>query len=151
KDRSAALPAGKQPDLCLWSDKDQGLFVTSTYYTGRLPAWVEQFNASKPMDRWFGKSWEHVRSDEELDYTRRSGPDERPGEGPGEGKKGAKQGVTFPHPMNGGATAPGKEYYACLYNSPFGNDLLLDLVKKAIDAEELGQDDVPDLLCVSFS
>src|SRR5262249_34951607 len=41
--------------------------------------------------------------------------------------------------------------YQALYTSPFGNDLLLDLVRRAVDAEQLGRHDNPDLLCVSFS
>ena len=40
---------------------------------------------------------------------------------------------------------------AAVLNSPFGNDVLLELAKKAIIAEKLGQRDVPDLLCLSFS
>src|SRR5262249_48603372 len=56
----------------------------------------------------------------------------------------------LPPPM---AAAPQRmsRYYESLYNSPFGNELLLALVKEAVIAEELGKDDVPDLLCVSFS
>src|SRR5262249_57600351 len=56
----------------------------------------------------------------------------------------------LPPPM---AAAPQRmsRYYESLYNSPFGNDLLLALVKEAVVAEQLGKDDVPDLLCVSFS
>jgi predicted AlkP superfamily pyrophosphatase or phosphodiesterase len=53
--------------------------------------------------------------------------------------------------MNGGLKVPTKLYYGALFNSPFGNDLLLELVEKAIDAEKLGAGDSPDLLCVSFS
>ncbi|HMF14856.1 MAG TPA: alkaline phosphatase family protein, partial [Gemmataceae bacterium] len=55
------------------------------------------------------------------------------------------------HPMNGGLSKPSKLSYEALYNSPFGNVLLLDLVKRAIIAEELGKHDTPDLLSVSFS
>src|SRR5262249_6752313 len=58
---------------------------------------------------------------------------------------------TFPHPMTGGLKQPGKDYYQALFTSPFGNDLLLDLAKRAIDAEQLGSRDVPDLLALSFS
>jgi len=42
-------------------------------------------------------------------------------------------------------------YYGALENSPFGNELLLGLAERAVDAEHLGSHDVPDLLCVSFS
>ena len=50
-----------------------------------------------------------------------------------------EQGRVFPHPMNGGLAAPGPKYYESLYNSPFGNDLLLELAKRAIVAEDRGQ------------
>src|SRR5262249_49384067 len=87
-----------------------------------------------------------------LDYTKYSGPDDAPGEGKGIGRKGGiYQGVTFPHPMSVGLTKPGKNYYEALANSPFGNELLLELVKRALAAEQLGKRDVPDLLVVSFS
>jgi hypothetical protein len=144
KDRSAVLPAGHRPDACYWLDGTTGTFVTSTYYRDRLHPWVEQFNVEKPADRWFGKAWDRLRPD--VDYFLRAGLDDVAAEG-----KGKAQGRTFPHPMTGGLQEPGKEYYEALYNSPFGNDLLLDLAKRAVDGEALGADDVPDLLSVSFS
>lgn len=145
KDRSAILPTGKRPDGAFWFS---GRFVTSTYYTDALdrpfPKWVTTFNASKAADRWFGKPWDRFRSD--LDYARYSGRDDAPGEGVG-----SKQGRTFPHPMTGGLKAVGKEYYEALANSPYGNELLLEFAKACIAEEQLGKDDVPDLLVVSFS
>jgi predicted AlkP superfamily pyrophosphatase or phosphodiesterase len=144
KDRAAVLPGGKKPDACYWLDPNSGIFVTSTYYRDRLHPWVAELNRGHPADRWFGRDWTRLLPD--LDYERRSGPDDAPGEG-----KGYAQGRTFPHPMTGGLSQPGKEYYEAVYTSPFGNELILELVKRAIDAEELGTRDVPDLLCVSFS
>jgi len=38
-----------------------------------------------------------------------------------------------------------------VYNSPFGNELLLALAKRAVEAERLGAREAPDLLCLSFS
>ena len=61
------------------------------------------------------------------------------------------QGRIFPHPLGFGLLKPAKLYYDSVFTSPFGNDLLLGLVKRAMDAEKLGTHDVPDLLCVSFS
>jgi hypothetical protein len=144
KDRSCVLPGGQKPDACYWLDVKTGQFITSTFYRDRLHPWVEAFNKERPADRWFGKDWERFRAD--LDYEKLSGPDDARGEG-----KGAAQGVTFPHPMTGGEKTLGPKYYEALYNSPFGNELLLDLVKRAIDAEKLGTHDAPDLLVVSFS
>ncbi|MBN9121855.1 MAG: alkaline phosphatase family protein [Planctomycetes bacterium] len=144
KDRSAVLMGGRRPDACYWFDTADGQFVTSTYYRDALHSWVKEFNTGRPADRWFGKNWNRLRSD--LDYPRHCGPDDIAGEGVGVG-----QGRRFPHPMDGGQKAAGKKYYDALYNSPFGNELLLDFVKKAVEAERLGEDDTPDLLCVSFS
>src|SRR5207245_1606609 len=50
-----------------------------------------------------------------------------------------------------GSRRLGPRYYLALLNSPFGNDLLLDLALRAIDAEHLGRGDVPDFLSLSFS
>lgn len=144
KDRSAVLPAGRHPDACYWFDPAGGTFVTSTYYRDRLEPWVEAFNRGKPADRWFGHDWMRLRPD--LDYERLSGPDDQPGEG-----RGIFQGRVFPHPLTGGRSAPGGLYYQALYTSPFGNELLLDFVKHAVDGEQLGRHARPDLLCVSFS
>ncbi|MCS6853122.1 MAG: alkaline phosphatase family protein [Gemmataceae bacterium] len=144
KDRGAVLPGGRRPDACYWFEPSVGLFVTSTYYRDRPHPWVAALNQGRLVDRWFGKNWIRFRAD--LDYQRYSGPDEIEGEG-----KGVAQGMTFPHPMTGGAAAPGKEYYSALYNSPFGNDLLLELVRRGLEEEQLGRDEVPDLLCISFS
>ncbi len=141
KDRAAILPTGKRPDGAFWFT---GKFVTSTYYTDTLPKWVENFNNSRVADQWFGHDWVRFRGD--LNYAAYSGPDDVAGEGRLNGR-----GVTFPHNMTGGKDQPGKEYYEALANSPMGNELLLALAKECVRAEQLGQDDVPDLLVVSFS
>jgi hypothetical protein len=144
KDRSAVLPAGQHPDACYWFDTTDGLFVTSTWYRERPHPWVAAFNKAHPADRWLGKEWTRLRPD--LDYEKYSGPDDAPGEG-----KGSYQGVAFPHPLDGGPKKLRSVYYNAVYNSPFGNVLLLELAKRALDAEKLGSRDVPDLLCLSFS
>ena len=46
KDRAAVLPAGHGADLALWFDNDGHRFITSDYYTDRMPQWVEDFNDS---------------------------------------------------------------------------------------------------------
>jgi hypothetical protein len=144
KDRAAVLPGGRHPDACYWWDPADGLFATSNYYRDAPHPWVAELNRSRPADRWFDHPWERLLPG--LDYTPRSGPDDVPGEG-----MGTAQGRTFPHPLTGGVGRPGNKSYAALFNSPYGNDLLLELVKHAIDGEELGRHAAPDLLCVSFS
>jgi predicted AlkP superfamily pyrophosphatase or phosphodiesterase len=142
KDRSAVLPGGKRPDACYWLDKD-GNFVTSLFYRDRLHPWVRVANQCRLSERWYGTTWTRLRSG--MDYERWSGPDDAPGE--------AYAGVrrTFPHPLAGKASLPDRSYQAALAMSPYGNDLLLDMARRAIDAEGLGTRDTPDLLAISFS
>jgi len=144
KDRSAALPGGHRPDACYWLDAETGEFITSTYYRDELHPWVAEFNRSRVIDQWFGQEWTRARQD--IDYQRVIGPDDMVGEG-----SGVKQGRVFPHAMNGGLAKPGPASYKAVYTSPFGNELLLALAKRAVDAEELGRRDAPDLLTISFS
>jgi Type I phosphodiesterase / nucleotide pyrophosphatase len=118
--------------------------VTSTYYRDAVHPWVAAFNKEHLVDQWYGKDWTRFRP--KLDYDKLVGPDDVAGEGKGYG-----QGRTFPHPTDGGKNKIGKDYYEAIYNSPFGNELLLALAKKVIDAEQLGKHDVPDLLALSFS
>ncbi|WP_029630233.1 alkaline phosphatase family protein [Zavarzinella formosa] len=144
KDRSAILPVGSKADGAYWLDSADGMIVTSSFFRDSVHPWVAEFNKSRIADRWFGKDWSKYRPD--LDYAKYSGVDEGVGEGTG-----IKQGRLFPHPTDGGGKKIGKAYYEALYNSPYGNELLLELVKTAVVAEKLGQHEVPDLLSVSFS
>jgi len=145
KDRSAVLPAGRHPDACYWFSGSTAEAITSTYYRDRIHSWVADFNRAHQVDQWFHKEWTRLRP--ELDYAHFSGPDDVAGEGNGSG-----QGRTFPHPFGAAdKSKPTSSYYGALYNSPFANEVLLNLVERAIDAEHLGTQDTPDLLCVSFS
>lgn len=144
KDRSAVLPAGRHPDACYWFDIRDGSFVTSTYYRVQLHPWVAAFNRTRAADRWFGKPWKRWRPD--LEYAFYSGPDDIFAEG-----KGFGQGRTFPHPMTGGKAMIGPDYYQAVLTSPYGNELLLEFALRALEAEQLGCHEAPDLLSVSFS
>src|SRR5262245_5211673 len=144
KDRGAILLGGAQVDGCYWFDYRTGTFATSSYYRESLHPWVARFNRERPADRWFDKPWQRFRND--VDYDKHAGPDDVPGE-----DVGYRQGRTFPHPMNGGLTAPGKEYWGAVLYSPFGNELVAELARRAVEAEKLGQGDTTDLLCLAFS
>lgn len=146
KDRSAVLPGGHRPDACYWLDTKSGQFITSTYYRNSVHGWVTEFNRPRAADRWFHREW--TRSRDDVDYVHWAGADDAAGEGTGVVKK---QGKVFPHPMNAGLKQPGRDYYETLTTAPFGNDLLLELATRALEAEQLGRGDTPDLLTVSFS
>ncbi|MBA4064326.1 MAG: hypothetical protein C0501_11560 [Isosphaera sp.] len=146
KDRTAVLMGGKRPDAVYCFDTRDGLFHTGAYYRDQAHPWAAEFNAGRPADRWFGQAWERVRPD--LDYAKVTGNEDGAA---GEGYGLNDQGRLFPHPFKGKLAAPGKGYYEALECSPAGNELLLDLAKRAVAGEKLGQGEAADLLCLSFS
>ncbi len=137
----SAIALGGHLGEAWWFSEAVGKFVTGTYYRKEFPAWVKAFNDKKPADAYFGKEWTLLEAAKEY-----VGDDEGPGEGDwwGLGKK-------FPHPLNGGLSAAGPNSYSALATSPMFNELQVQFAKAAIDGEQLGKDDVPDLLSVGFS
>ena len=57
-------------------------------------------------------------------------------------------GRTFPHKFS---TTDNKYFSTYLTVSPAGDELTLEFAKAAIDAEQIGHDDITDFLGVSFS
>lgn len=52
KDRAAVLPGGFAADAAYWVDAKTGSWITSTYYRNDLPAWVQNFNSTRPAKFW---------------------------------------------------------------------------------------------------
>jgi hypothetical protein len=137
KDRSAVLPAGKQPDLVLWFDDEAKGFTTSHYYAQELPQWLRDYNAEHPIEQQLA-TWE-AGEPERLAMV--VGPDDAPGEGDYKGI-----GTSFPH-----AIADSSDPYAAFVVSPTSSEYLLALAFEAAQQLALGDDEVPDLLAVSIS
>jgi hypothetical protein len=66
KDRAAILPAGHMADGAYWFDPRSGNFVSSTFYFPDLPAWVKDYNAGRPADRYRGARWLNRTLPEDL-------------------------------------------------------------------------------------
>jgi predicted AlkP superfamily pyrophosphatase or phosphodiesterase len=139
KDRGAVSLAG-HAGKAFWFSKASGEFVTSSYYYDEYPEWVKTWNAAKPALAYAGKSWELMRDQSKYLF---GDSDDRDYETdfPGFGR-------TFPHPYG---AADDKYFTTRLTLSPAGDELTLAFAKALIEAEDLGQDEVPDYLAVSFS
>ncbi|HXQ74679.1 MAG TPA: alkaline phosphatase family protein, partial [Pyrinomonadaceae bacterium] len=146
KDRSAILPAGRHANAAYWLS-NTGTFASSTYYFPQLPTWVTAFNNTKPADKYFGAKWDRLLP--ESEYVKRAGPDSPPWE-PANSTWGGNTN-TFPRTITGGATEPDQAFYNALDYTPFSNEILVSFAQQAIVNEQLGQDDDPDVLTVSFS
>ncbi len=142
KGRGAILLGGRHAKT-YWMNDDTGLATSSTYYGKDLPTWVSAFNAKKPADAMFGKTWDRLLPPEA--YVSGVG-DDAPFEG---GSKGL--GKTFPHKLDGKLKEPGAAYYEAFMMTPFANDWELDLAKAAVEAEQLGRRGVTDVLAISLS
>ncbi|HEX4769199.1 MAG TPA: alkaline phosphatase family protein [Bryobacteraceae bacterium] len=62
KARAAILPSGHSAAGAYWFDDSTGHFVTSTFYTGKLPEWVGSFNDRKLPASYVDKKWEGFAS-----------------------------------------------------------------------------------------
>ena len=142
KDRSAILMAGPKADGAYWTE--EGRFVTSTYYRPALPEWLEAFNEANGAWHQFGQVWDRL-----LDpavYDRVQGPDDAPGEQVEDGLP-----VTFPKKIDGGKPELTPVYYNAFDHAPWNNDLVAAMAERLIEAEHLGEDDIPDLVAIGFS
>jgi predicted AlkP superfamily pyrophosphatase or phosphodiesterase len=139
KDRGAVSMAG-HAGKAFWFSKASGEFVTSNYYYDAYPRWVLDWNAAELAQVYADTSWELTHKSELYLF---GDADDRDYETdfPGFGR-------TFPHPYG---AADDKYFTTRLTLSPAGDELTLDFAKTLLDAEQLGQDEVPDYLAVSFS
>ncbi|MCP4766412.1 MAG: alkaline phosphatase family protein [Gammaproteobacteria bacterium] len=139
KDRGAVSMAG-HAGKAFWFSKQNGEFVTSNYYYEKYPGWVEQWNARKPAQAYAGKSWELLYPAQQYLF---GDADDREYETdfPGFGR-------TFPHAYG---EADDRFFTTRLTLGPAGDELTLDFASTLLEEEQLGQDDIPDYLAISFS
>ena len=142
KDRGAVLPAGHSANAAYWfRGKDEGNFISSTYYMKDLPKWVKGFNASKIAESYL-KDWNTLY---DISTYTESGSDLNTFEGGFKGKVTA----TFPYDLK--KLSQQNAGFDILKVSPYGNSIVADFAIEAIKNEQLGKDNITDVLTVSFS
>lgn len=139
KDRSAVAMAG-HVGKAFWYSTDTGDMVTSKYYYDDYPQWASDWNALRKAEKYADTSWQLLN--EKSTYLLAE-QDDRAYETDLKG-----YGRVFPHLFG---NIDDKLFLTRLLVSPVGDKLLLDFSKKLISAEQLGQDDIPDYLAISFS
>ena len=135
-------------DSAIWFDASTGRWISSDTYckNRKLPEWVEKFNARRVPDADFGREWKatvdekqhplwHPSSVSSTDFA--SAP------------KG--YGKSFPHRIDGGLKAPGPAFYKAFTLTPWASQMVLDTAQQAISAQNLGDDDTPDLLTINLA
>ncbi len=138
---TAILSAGHNANAAYWYDAFSGNFVSTNYYMDTLPNWVKDFNAKKFPETYLANNWEMLLP--AGDYTE-SLPDRNKYE---IGIK--KNEISFPYILP--KLRKGKNDFSLIKTTPYGNMLTKDFAINAIVNEELGKDDISDMLFVTFS
>jgi len=138
KDRGAVFALGKHPDLAIWYEPALAAMTTSRWYTDEPPAWLTGLAVDHPIRPRLDRDWRP--GDPDLLARVTGNPDDAAGEGGANGL-----GRTFPHPL------VGPEAAEAMVETPLGTEVTMETVMAAIAGEHLGEDDVADLLAVTFS
>jgi predicted AlkP superfamily pyrophosphatase or phosphodiesterase len=142
KARSAIMLAGHGGTAVTWLADSLDAWQTSTAYASAPVPEVDAYVAAHKIEADFGKTWERL-----LPPGRYRQPDAGIGEAPPRG-----WGNSFPHALRGGGTGrPDREFYTQWEDSPFADAYIADMAASLAESMQLGKDDVPDLLGVSFS
>lgn len=142
KDRGAILPAGHSANAAFWfQGGKEGSWISSTYYMNSLPKWVNDFNASDIAESYF-KVWNTLY---DIDTYIESGSDLNNFEGGFVGKETA----TFPYDL--AVLKNDNNGFDILKSTAYGNSLTTDFAIASLDGEQLGKDNITDVLTVSFS
>lgn len=143
KDRAAVLSGGHTANASYWfRGKNDGKFISSSYYMNDLPEWVNKFNMNGNVQEYLDQPWNTLY---DINSYTESIADENNFEHPLKGEKNAK----FPHDLP--RIFATNKNYDLIKSTPFGNSLLIDFAKEAINNEKLGQGKYTDFLAMSFS
>ncbi|CAN0591115.1 unnamed protein product, partial [Ectocarpus sp. 12 AP-2014] len=142
KDRGAVLPGGHTANAAYWfHGKDEGNWISSSYYMNELPTWVNEFNTSG-VAQSYKKAWNTLK---DISTYTESGSDNNNYEGLLKGESTP----TFPH--NTSSLLDKNKDFDIIKGTPYGNSITADFAIEAIDKEALGMDADTDFLAISFS
>lgn len=131
KDRGSILMAGHGADTVVWFDSGNGKWVSSTHYEpgGALKPWVNAVNAENVPAGAVGSTWTPMPG---VDFSlTRLAPFVSGTPNP-----------LFSHRINDNED---------FLTSSFGQEFVFHTLEKAVVAEQLGKDDVPDVLVVNLA
>ena len=141
KDRGAILPAGHSADGAFWYDSKTGKFISSNYYYKTLPSWVSNYNDQHRVDSLYTKGWDLSLAKSVYEANCDGDINAYESTPLGANQKG------FPYTLS---QFIGKDY-GKIASTPYGNNLVTEMAEMALVNEGLGQDDITDLLAISFS
>ncbi|WP_339610308.1 alkaline phosphatase PafA [uncultured Planktosalinus sp.] len=143
KDRGAILPAGHNANAAYWfHGKEEGKWISSSFYMVQLPQWVQQFNNSEVAETYLNDTWNTLYP---IETYIESGPDFSPYEA----KFNGVEHSVFPYNLKSLASENGN--FDILKETPYGNNITTDFAIAAIEGENLGKNNTTDFLAISYS
>lgn len=145
KDRSSILLGGKQPDQAYWYDDITSRYISSSYYGNRYPQWAKDLVGKEYLKNEIENGW-HKKLNDDAVYERLAGPD-------GIIQENARFLPEFPHTKirMGGFVRPESREREMLWTTPFGDKFTLRFARELVERNQLGADDVTDMLMISCS
>jgi predicted AlkP superfamily pyrophosphatase or phosphodiesterase len=138
----AVISAGHAADGAFWYDISNGKMITSSYYMDKFPDWVRDFNDKQLPDAYLQSTWDLLLP---VSSYNTGLPDGYVLE-----KGFWKKWNTFPYQLPLLSTMV-KSKYELLAATPYGNKLVREFALQLIDQYELGSDNDPDLLNITFT
>jgi predicted AlkP superfamily pyrophosphatase or phosphodiesterase len=137
KDRGAVLPGGHSANAAYWMEDENGHFMTSSYYSQKLPNWVSQFNRREKVREYLNQTWNPLYNKSKYLYAASD-------ENEFEGRFGDAKNTSFPHDFK-------SQKGGYIKRTPYGNSILFDFAIEAILNENIGKRGHTDFLALSFS
>ena len=140
-DVSAVLSAGHAANGAYWFDTQTGNMISSSYYVDIFPDWVRTFNEKEFAKTYTQRDWTTllpINSYEESladDYVLEKGYYDKWN--------------TFPYNLKKIKDKAGS--YKFLKTTPYANNMVKDFAETLIKSEDLGMDDYPDFLALTFT
>ena len=139
---AAVLSAGHAADGAFWYDRSNGKIITSSYYMDQFPDWVRDFNDQQLPDTYLNETWDLLLPENSYDT---GFPDNYILE-----KGFWNKWNTFPYKLSQ-LSEMVRSKYKILPATPWGNQLIREFATKLIEQNDLGGDNYPDLLNITFS
>lgn len=138
----AVLSAGHAANGAFWYDKTNGNMITSSYYMEQFPNWIMEYNNKHLAQLYLSRSWDLLlplssyKAGYEDAYVLEDGF--------------WKKWNTFPYNLKKISDSQ-ENPMELLKAVPGGNKLINDFAIQLISQEQLGLDDSPDLLSITYS
>ena len=145
--KSAVFGGGHMADGVFSWDDVSGNWVSSSFYYDSLPNWVNEFNNKKLYETYLLKEWNTLLDINKYTESRNDTAEHEYG-------LGSKRQTIFPYQLgeiSRVSTKSKNKDYSILGKVPYGNNFTKDFAIATIVNEDLGKDEHPDFMAISFS